>query len=56
MSSEVKFRLGELFCGPGGLAWGAINADVPGMKIVHKWANDFDSDTCKTYTRNIWRT
>ncbi len=20
---------------------------------VHKWANDYDSDTCKTYTRNI---
>ena len=22
------FRLGELFCGPGGLAWGAMNADI----------------------------
>ena len=53
MSSEIEYRLGELFCGPGGLAWGAINANVPGMKIVHKWANDFDADTCKTYTRNI---
>ena len=53
MSSEERFRLGELFCGPGGLAWGAINAVVPGMKIVHAWANDFDADTCKTYTRNI---
>lgn len=52
-SVEKVFTLGELFCGPGGLAWGAINASVPGMKIVHAWANDYDADTCKTYTRNI---
>ena len=50
---DTVFSLGELFCGPGGLAWGAKNANVPGMKIVHAWANDFDEDTCKTYIRNI---
>lgn len=50
---ENVYRLGELFCGPGGLAWGAMNADVPGNKIIHAWANDYDSDTCKTYARNI---
>ena len=50
---STVFTLGELFCGPGGLAWGAMNADVPGMKIVHAWANDYDLDTCKTYIRNI---
>ena len=22
------YKLGELFCGPGGLAWGATNADI----------------------------
>jgi len=22
------FRLGELFCGPGGIAWGAMNASI----------------------------
>lgn len=50
-----KFRLGELFCGPGGLALGAISARIedPEYKIVHEWANDYDLDTCKTYTRNI---
>lgn len=50
-----KFRLGELFCGPGGLAWGAINAKSSDGKysVVHSWANDFDRETCKTYTRNI---
>lgn len=51
----MNFRLGELFCGPGGLAWGAIHADIgnPDYKITHKWANDFDQSTCATYTRNI---
>lgn len=44
------FRLGELFCGPGGLAWGATNADIgdPNWKIVHQWSNDYDENTCKT--------
>ena len=54
MREEVKeFRLGELFCGPGGLAWGALHAEVPGYRIVHQWANDYDQATCKTYQRNI---
>ena len=49
------YKLGELFCGPGGLAWGAVNADIDHQefKIVHQWANDYDKDTCRTYTRNI---
>lgn len=51
----TAFRLGELFCGPGGLAWGAVNADIgnPDYRIVHAWANDYDDNTCKTYRRNI---
>lgn len=24
------------------------------FKITHVWANDYDEDTCKTYTKNIW--
>lgn len=49
------FKLGELFCGPGGIAWGAKNADIglQNWKIVHQWANDYDEDTCKTYRYNI---
>lgn len=49
------FRLGELFCGPGGLAWGATHADIgnPDFRIVHAWANDYDESTCRTYIRNI---
>lgn len=49
------FRLGELFCGPGGLACGSKLAYVPESewRIEHAWANDYDSDTCRTYIRNI---
>ena len=50
----MKYRLGELFCGPGGLAFGAKTADIGnGDQIVHAWANDFDQDTCNTYVHNI---
>ena len=51
----MVFRLGELFCGPGGLAWGATHADIgdPNFKIIHAWANDYDENTCQTYRRNI---
>ncbi len=51
----MEFRLGELFCGPGGIAWGATNADIgdPSFRIVHQWANDYDADTCNTYRHNI---
>ena len=50
---EVIYRMGELFCGPGGIAYGALHTDVPGQKIVHAWENDFDYDTCQTYIHNI---
>lgn len=51
----MVFRLGELFCGPGGIAWGAIHADIgnPKFTIVHQWANDYDASTCDTYRHNI---
>ncbi|ABS33931.1 DNA cytosine methyltransferase [Clostridium botulinum] len=49
------FQLGELFCGPGGLGYGAKTAEIKNnkYKIVHKWANDYDRDTCDTYIHNI---
>lgn len=49
------FRLGELFCGPGGIAKGAMTADIglPEWGIEHAWANDFDQSTCQTYAHNI---
>lgn len=50
-----EFRLGELFCGPGGLAYGAVSAKISNSnyKIVHQWATDYDQDTCNTYANNI---
>lgn len=50
------YNLGELFCGPGGIACGAISASIgddDNYKIVHQWANDYDKDTCETYRTNI---
>ena len=49
------YRLGELFCGPGGIAWGAVNAGIQNsdFHIAHEWANDYDEDTCATYRKNI---
>lgn len=50
----VIYRMGELFCEPGGLAWGEINASIgDDSKIVHAWANDIDNLTCQTYRHNI---
>lgn len=49
------FNLGELFCGPGGLALGAITANIEDRRfsIRHKWATDYDIDSCETYRNNI---
>ena len=54
---NLKYKLGELFCGPGGLACGALKAKSLDEKhsIVHEWANDYDRDTCETYRYNICR-
>lgn len=51
----MVFRLGELFCGPGGLAYGAMHSNInqEDFRIVHQWATDYDVNTCKTYIRNI---
>ncbi len=47
------FRLGELFCGPGGLGLGAHQARHQAYAITHAWANDYDPDSCATYAHNI---
>lgn len=53
----INFKFGELFCGPGGLAFGAIESFAENSeniyKMQHAWANDYHQDTCKTYVRNI---
>ena len=51
------FRKGELFCGPGGLAFGAqnaiINNEYDEFIVQHSWANDIDYSACKTFAKNI---
>lgn len=51
------YKLGELFCGPGGLALGAKNAKIKKnnqtVLIEHSWAVDYDKDACDTYRNNI---
>lgn len=54
----MALKLGELFCGPGGIAIGATRASftTPSgekLRIEHQWATDYDSDTCETYRQNI---
>ena len=53
--SRTVFKLGELFCGPGGIACGALNAKSKdgSFTVSHAWANDYDLDTCETYKKNI---
>ena len=52
------FRLGELFCGSGGLACGARMvgtiraANGEEYSIRHVWATDYDPSTCRTYALN----
>ena len=60
MNTNTVFKLGELFCGPGGIALGAKTArcEAKGstFSIIHEWATDYDYDTCCTYAHNICNT
>jgi len=51
----MEFKLGELFCGPGGIGYAASSARIkdPNFRIIHAWANDYDKDACATYEHNI---
>lgn len=57
MTITKTLKLGEFFCGPGGLAYGAITAqssnDQQNLQIQHAWANDIDPSSCETYRMNI---
>lgn len=58
MKKEAIFRLGELFCGPGGIGVGSSLVEVKKDNIVygiqHAWSTDYDSDSCMTYRHNIF--
>ncbi len=47
----IQFKLGELFCGPGGLGLGVRLAG--NSQVEHVWATDCDKDSCNTYNRNL---
>lgn len=57
----MKFRMGEFFSGPGGIAHGAdiavqeFKKKYPHIEteIQHIWANDIDESACATYKENI---
>lgn len=58
MNKNNVFKFAELFCGPGGLSFGAVKASVKDKRgkrwrIDPIWANDIDKDTCKTYALNL---
>lgn len=55
---EPRLAIGEMYCGPGGIAVGARNAfvEIEGGRRVgyrHRWATDYDPDTCQTYSNNV---
>lgn len=57
MSTKTIFRLGELFCGPGGIALGAkrahLKTDDREYCFKGVWANDYHEETCATYQHNF---
>lgn len=57
--STKTFRLGELFCGPGGIGVAASRASASNsaidFRISHAWATDYDADACATYRNNLMR-
>ena len=53
-----KIILGELFCGPGGIAMGAelANKSISSLtefEFEHGWAVDYHEETVATYRRNV---
>ncbi len=48
-----NYRLGELFCGAGGMAFGAHIATLKKHGYHHVWANDMDKDACDTLRHNV---
>ena len=57
MEKNIVFKLGELFCGPGGLALGATTARVTKkgktFSIKPIWGVDKDKAAIATYRTNI---
>lgn len=56
-SLKLKYTIGEMYCGPGGIGLGAdlarieVNGRIIGFD--HRWATDYHKDTCATYQENL---
>ena len=50
-----SLRVGEMFCGPGGIGIALNRAKSEHYSFSHVWATDWDSDTCRTYRENVLR-
>ena len=53
-----ELSIGEFYCGPGGLGFGAKMSKVTtksgqSFSFKHVFATDYDIDSCETYKRNI---
>lgn len=58
-TKSVEISIGEMYCGPGGLAIAARDSRLSTGKSTfafkHVWATDYDADTCQTYAANLHR-
>ena len=45
--------VGEMFSGPGGIGIALNRARSKDFSFVHRWATDWDPDTCRTYRDNV---
>ncbi len=56
----TNFRIGEFFCGPGGIGLAAkmttLRVNKKTYRFEHRWAIDSDKDSCETYKRNVFGT
>ena len=53
ISKNRTYRVGELFCGAGGMTLGVHQAEHKGYGFTHAWVSDWDADACKTLESNI---
>ncbi len=55
LKQGMKIRVGEMFCGPGGIGVALCRTQQSGFSFEHIWANDCDSDARQTYEANVLR-
>jgi len=59
LAKKIEISIGEMYCGPGGIAIAANNSKVQkkgtSLRFKHVWATDYDSDACQTFAMNMHR-